>query len=72
MADGLMCYYYVFNTLLFFLLVINIYWWWLLCGMLVRQVRARGQISDDVRSGKDHLSNNVFFVGFTSITKRCA
>ncbi|XP_030477440.2 ASC1-like protein [Syzygium oleosum] len=52
-AHGFMCYYYVFNTLLFFLLVINIYWWWLLCGMLVRQVRARGQISDDVRSDSE-------------------
>ncbi|KAF8005774.1 hypothetical protein BT93_K0147 [Corymbia citriodora subsp. variegata] len=51
-ADGRL-HYYVFNTLLFFLLVINLYWWRLLCGMLVSQVRSRGQISDDVRSDSE-------------------
>ncbi|XP_030521865.2 ceramide synthase 1 LOH3-like [Rhodamnia argentea] len=52
MAVGPLC-YYVFNTLLFCLLVINLYWWLLLCGMLARQVRDRGQISDDVRSDSE-------------------
>ena len=45
-------YYYVFNTLLFCLLVLHIYWWVLMFRMLVKQIQARGQLSDDVRSGK--------------------
>ncbi|KAG8652306.1 hypothetical protein MANES_06G077800v8 [Manihot esculenta] len=44
-------YYYVFNTLLYCLLVLHIYWWVLIFRMLVKQIQARGQISDDVRSG---------------------
>lgn len=45
-------YYYVFNTLLFCLLVLHIYWWVLIFRMLVRQIQARGKVSDDVRSGE--------------------
>lgn len=45
-------YYYLFNTLLFCLLVLHIYWWVLMFRMLVKQIQARGQLSDDVRSGK--------------------
>ncbi|CAK9157362.1 unnamed protein product [Ilex paraguariensis] len=45
-------YYYVFNSLLFCLLVLHIYWWVLMYRMLVKQIQARGQLSDDVRSGK--------------------
>lgn len=45
-------YYYVFNTLLYCLLVLHIYWWVLIYRMLVKQIQARGQLSDDVRSGK--------------------
>ena len=44
-------YYYVFNTLLYCLLVLHIYWWVLMYRMLVKQIQARGQLSDDVRSG---------------------
>ncbi|OVA12771.1 TRAM/LAG1/CLN8 homology domain [Macleaya cordata] len=44
-------YYYVFNSLLFCLLVLHIYWWVLIFRMLVKQIQARGQLSDDVRSG---------------------
>lgn len=51
-VDGTV-YYYTFNTLLFCLLIINVYWWMLMCGMLVRQIRA-GHVSDDVRSGEPH------------------
>ncbi|KAF8365152.1 hypothetical protein HHK36_029855 [Tetracentron sinense] len=43
-------YYYVFNTLLYCLLVIHLYWWILMYRMLVKQIQARGQISEDVRS----------------------
>ncbi|KAG7032628.1 LAG1 longevity assurance-like 3, partial [Cucurbita argyrosperma subsp. argyrosperma] len=46
-------YYYVFNTLLFCLLVLHIYWWVLIYRMLVKQIEARGQISEDVRSDSE-------------------
>ncbi|KAJ9709508.1 hypothetical protein PVL29_001133 [Vitis rotundifolia] len=46
-------YYYLFNTLLFCLLVLHIYWWVLMYRMLVKQVQARGQLSDDVRSDSE-------------------
>jgi ceramide synthetase len=45
--------YYVFNTLLFSLLVIHIYWWVIMYRMLVKQVQARGQISEDIRSDSE-------------------
>lgn len=45
-------YYYIFNTLLFSLLVLHVYWWVLMYRMLVKQIQARGQLSEDVRSGK--------------------
>ncbi|CAK7323173.1 unnamed protein product [Dovyalis caffra] len=46
-------YYYIFNTLLFFLLVLHIYWWILMVRMVGGQIRARGQVSDDVRSDSE-------------------
>ncbi|CAM8884318.1 unnamed protein product [Rhodiola kirilowii] len=46
-------YYYTFNTLLFCLLVLNIYWWVLMYRMLVKQIQARGQLSEDVRSDSE-------------------
>ncbi|KAF3784933.1 longevity assurance-like protein 3 [Nymphaea thermarum] len=46
-------YYYVFNTLLLCLLVLHIYWWVLIYRMLVRQIQARGKISEDVRSDSE-------------------
>ncbi|KAF2312774.1 hypothetical protein GH714_040006 [Hevea brasiliensis] len=52
-------YYYVFNTLLYCLLVLHIYWWVLIYRMLVKQIQARGQISDDVRSVLRDLINVV-------------
>ncbi|CAK9157359.1 unnamed protein product [Ilex paraguariensis] len=51
-VDGPIC-YYVFNSLLFCLLVINIYWWVLMCRMLVKQIQAGGQLSEDVRSDSE-------------------
>ncbi|XP_038721452.1 LAG1 longevity assurance homolog 3-like [Tripterygium wilfordii] len=51
-VDGPVC-YYVFNTLLYCLLVLHIYWWVLMLRMLVKQVQARGQISDDIRSDSE-------------------
>ncbi|KAJ4841024.1 hypothetical protein Tsubulata_044440 [Turnera subulata] len=46
-------YYYVFNTLLFCLLVLHIYWWYLMLKMVVRQIKARGKVEDDVRSDSE-------------------
>ncbi|KMZ60957.1 hypothetical protein ZOSMA_55G00060 [Zostera marina] len=46
-------YYYIFNTLLFSLLVLHIYWWVLIWRMLKKQIQARGQVSDDVRSDSE-------------------
>lgn len=46
-------YYYVFNTLLFSLLVLNIYWWVLIYRMLKKQIQARGQVTDDLRSDSE-------------------
>lgn len=50
-VDGPFC-YYLFNTLLFCLLVLHIYWWALMYRMLVKQIKSRGKLSEDVRSGK--------------------
>ncbi|KAL1807069.1 hypothetical protein DCAR_0832934 [Daucus carota subsp. sativus] len=46
-------YYYIFNTLLFSLLVLHVYWWVLMYRMLVKQIQARGQLSEDVRSDSE-------------------
>ncbi|XP_065860641.1 ceramide synthase 1 LOH3-like isoform X2 [Euphorbia lathyris] len=45
--------YYIFNTLLFCVVVFNIYWWMLMVGMVLEQIRARGQVPDDVRSDSE-------------------
>ncbi|GAB2297107.1 Ceramide synthase 1 loh3 [Dionaea muscipula] len=50
--EGPIC-YYLFNTLLYCLLVLHIYWWILIYRMLVKQIEARGQISEDVRSDSE-------------------
>jgi hypothetical protein len=55
-------YYYVFNSLLFCLLVLNIFWWVLMLRMLVGQIRARGKVSEDIRSGK--LKDFVTYTAF--------
>ncbi|GER50456.1 LAG1 longevity assurance homolog 3 [Striga asiatica] len=46
-------YYYVFNFLLFSLLVLHVYWWVLMYRMLVKQIQARGHVSEDVRSDSE-------------------
>lgn len=46
-------YYYIFNTLLFGLLVLHVYWWVLMYRMLVKQIQARGRVSEDVRSDSE-------------------
>lgn len=62
LVDGSI-YYYLFNTLLLCLLICHIYWWMLMVRMLMKQIRARGKIDDDVRSG-----NELFIDGFISWT----
>ncbi|KAM7470660.1 hypothetical protein LguiA_008843 [Lonicera macranthoides] len=46
--------YYVFNTMLLTLIVFHIYWWILIYSMIMRQLRNRGKVGEDIRSGK-HL-----------------
>jgi ceramide synthetase len=46
-------YYYVFNSLLYCLLFIHIYWWVLMYRVLVKQVKARGKLGEDVRSDSE-------------------
>ncbi|KAF6166318.1 hypothetical protein GIB67_015864 [Kingdonia uniflora] len=52
-------YYYVFNTLLLSLLFCNIYWWMLMLRMLIKQIQARGQLVDDVRSDSEDEDEHV-------------
>ncbi|VVA21372.1 Hypothetical predicted protein [Prunus dulcis] len=52
LVDGSI-YYYLFNTLLLCLLICHIYWWMLMVRMLMKQIRARGKIDDDVRSDSE-------------------
>ncbi|KAI3866913.1 hypothetical protein MKW92_018878 [Papaver armeniacum] len=46
-------YYYVFNTLLFCLYVLHIYWGVLILRMVQAQSKAKGRLSDDVRSDSE-------------------
>ncbi|CAH2037911.1 unnamed protein product [Thlaspi arvense] len=50
--EGSVC-YYICNTLLYSLLVLHIYWWVLIYRMLVKQIQARGKLSQDVRSDSE-------------------
>lgn len=45
--------YYVFNTMLLSLLVFHIYWWILIFNMIMRQLKNRGQVGEDIRSDSD-------------------
>lgn len=46
-------YYYIFNSLLICLLVLHIYWWVLIYRMVVRQIKEKGKISEDLRSDSE-------------------
>ena len=48
--------YYIFNTLLFTLLILHIYWWVLIVRMLMKQIKTRGMIGNDVRSGMNPMN----------------
>ncbi|XP_010269982.1 PREDICTED: LAG1 longevity assurance homolog 2-like [Nelumbo nucifera] len=45
--------YYVFNTMLLMLLVFHIYWWILICSMIMRQLKNRGKVGEDIRSDSE-------------------
>ncbi|XP_015574348.1 ceramide synthase LOH2 [Ricinus communis] len=45
--------YYVFNTMLLMLLVFHIYWWVLIYSMIMRQLRNRGRVGEDIRSDSE-------------------
>ncbi|KAK6143538.1 hypothetical protein DH2020_023886 [Rehmannia glutinosa] len=45
--------YYVFNTMLLTLLVFHIYWWILICAMITKQLKNRGQVGEDIRSDSE-------------------
>ena len=51
--------YYSFNTMLLMLLVFHMYWWYLICAMIVRLLKNRGKVGEDIRSGKTLI---YFFV----------
>ncbi|KAG9137052.1 hypothetical protein Leryth_019002 [Lithospermum erythrorhizon] len=44
--------YYIFNTMSLTLLVFHIYWWILIYSMIMRQLKNRGKVGEDIRSGK--------------------
>ncbi|PSS02713.1 LAG1 longevity assurance like [Actinidia chinensis var. chinensis] len=45
--------YYVFNTMLLTLFVFHVYWWVLICSMIVRQLKNRGKVGEDIRSDSE-------------------
>lgn len=45
--------YYIFNTMLLTLLVFHIYWWVLICAMIMKQLRNRGKVGEDIRSDSE-------------------
>ncbi|VFQ72537.1 unnamed protein product [Cuscuta campestris] len=45
--------YYAFNTMLLTLLVFHLYWWILICSMIRRQLKNRGQVGEDIRSDSE-------------------
>ncbi|GAV80735.1 TRAM_LAG1_CLN8 domain-containing protein [Cephalotus follicularis] len=45
--------YYVYNTLLLMLLIFHIYWWFLICAMIMRQLKNRGKVGEDIRSDSE-------------------
>ncbi|KAG9155616.1 hypothetical protein Leryth_017038 [Lithospermum erythrorhizon] len=46
--------YYIFNTMLLTLLVFHIYWWILINAMIMRQLKNRGKVGEDIRSDDEN------------------
>ncbi|KAH9605119.1 hypothetical protein KSS87_000450 [Heliosperma pusillum] len=53
--------YYVFNTMLLMLLVFHLYWWILICSMIRRQLKNKGKVGEDIRSGDPSTSFPTFY-----------
>ncbi|KAK6136903.1 hypothetical protein DH2020_029348 [Rehmannia glutinosa] len=45
--------YYVFNTMLLTLLGFHIYWWKLICAMIIKQLKSKGKVGEDIRSDSE-------------------
>ncbi|GMH13413.1 hypothetical protein Nepgr_015254 [Nepenthes gracilis] len=45
--------YYIFNTMLLMLLVFHMYWWILICSMILRQLKNKGKVGEDIRSDSE-------------------
>lgn len=45
--------YYIFNTMLLMLLVFHVYWWILICAMIMRQLKNKGKVGEDIRSDSE-------------------
>lgn len=41
------------------LLVFHMYWWILICSMISKQLKNRGKVGEDIRSGKLLVSYNT-------------
>ncbi|XP_022897816.1 LAG1 longevity assurance homolog 2-like [Olea europaea var. sylvestris] len=67
--------YYVFNTMLLMLLVFHVYWWILICLMIRRQLKNRGKVGEDIRSGRhliviDEILYNIPCPRFVSYNRK--
>ncbi|XP_074569879.1 ASC1-like protein 3 [Curcuma longa] len=45
--------YYIFNMMLLTLLIFHIYWWKLIFAMILKQLRNRGKVGEDIRSDSE-------------------
>eukprot|EP01018_Ginkgo_biloba_P037183 Gb_17675 [translate_table: standard] len=45
--------YYVFNSMLLTLLMFHLYWWFLICSMVLRQLKNKGKVGEDIRSDSE-------------------
>ncbi|KNA24599.1 hypothetical protein SOVF_014130 [Spinacia oleracea] len=45
--------YYVYNTMLIMLLIFHVYWWILICSMIMRQLKNKGKVGEDIRSDSE-------------------
>ncbi|KAL2937648.1 LAG1 longevity assurance-like protein 2 [Bienertia sinuspersici] len=45
--------YYFLNTMLLMLLVFHVYWWILICSMIMRQLKNKGKVGEDIRSDSE-------------------
>ncbi|KAG9450982.1 hypothetical protein H6P81_010947 [Aristolochia fimbriata] len=54
LSDGsVIVLYYAFNSMLLMLLVFHIYWFKLICAMILRQLKNRGKVGEDIRSDSE-------------------